>query len=374
MAPWTARQGAGKNTEEFDPYKTLEISFGVSDSEVRKAYRNLARRLHPDKNRKLRGAEALAVEQKFQKLQEAYNFLTSEDHANDRREYDTKRRGAAARAAHDAERTAGMDGRRKRMRTDLERREAEARAGRGGRRGKMTDPAEALRAAGKEMREKAAAEARRAETAAEDAREKAARAAVAKLERRQVRLKWRSSERLTEASIGSLLNFSDGRGSGGSVKSVEISGGARGNQALVTFAEESAVSPCVERFAGHDTIRAFYVGKRKREAEVEEIRKAFRQQKVVQDPVPDGGKPSLGNATDDESRWRREAERDKIIQQMEKEDGFLDGKECVDLDVGEEEMDGVRYPPPFVFNESGLTPRERLEKLERIVLPLFGLS
>eukprot|EP00588_Corethron_pennatum_P028533 CAMPEP_0194332602 /NCGR_PEP_ID=MMETSP0171-20130528/59676_1 /TAXON_ID=218684 /ORGANISM="Corethron pennatum, Strain L29A3" /LENGTH=188 /DNA_ID=CAMNT_0039094525 /DNA_START=70 /DNA_END=633 /DNA_ORIENTATION=+ len=188
MAPWTGRQGAGKNAEEFDPYKTLEISFGASDSEISKAYRHLARRLHPDRNRGLGVAEALAVAQKFQKVQEAKDFLTSEDHANERREYDTKRRGAAARAAHDAERTAGMDGRRKRMRTDLERREAEARAGRGGRRGTTTDPAEALRVAGREMREKAAAEARRAETAAEDAREKAARAAVAKLERRQVRL------------------------------------------------------------------------------------------------------------------------------------------------------------------------------------------
>jgi len=53
-----------------DYYKTLEVPKTASQSEVQKAYRKLARKLHPDVNPNDAGAK-----KKFQKLQEAYDVL-----------------------------------------------------------------------------------------------------------------------------------------------------------------------------------------------------------------------------------------------------------------------------------------------------------
>ena len=37
--------------KSFDPYGILQIQFGSSDQEIRKAYKNLAKIHHPDRNR-----------------------------------------------------------------------------------------------------------------------------------------------------------------------------------------------------------------------------------------------------------------------------------------------------------------------------------
>ena len=54
-----------------DFYKTLEVPKTASQSEIQKAYRKLARKLHPDVNPGDAGAK-----KKFQKLQEAYDVLS----------------------------------------------------------------------------------------------------------------------------------------------------------------------------------------------------------------------------------------------------------------------------------------------------------
>jgi molecular chaperone DnaJ len=64
-----------------DPYKTLGVEKKASDEEVKKAYRKLARKYHPDKN----PGDATA-EERFKEIQEAYSILSDPDK---RKRYDS---------------------------------------------------------------------------------------------------------------------------------------------------------------------------------------------------------------------------------------------------------------------------------------------
>jgi curved DNA-binding protein len=50
-----------------DYYKTLNISFGASDEEIKKSYKQLAKKYHPDSDG--------GSEEKFKEIQEAYEVL-----------------------------------------------------------------------------------------------------------------------------------------------------------------------------------------------------------------------------------------------------------------------------------------------------------
>lgn len=65
-----------------DPYTILGVSRGANDDEIKKAYRKLAQRLHPDKNPHSTGALV-----QFRDVQTAYDILTD---SRSRREYDTQ--------------------------------------------------------------------------------------------------------------------------------------------------------------------------------------------------------------------------------------------------------------------------------------------
>jgi len=72
-----------KDFLEKDYYKALGVSKGASADEIKKAYRKLARKYHPDANKGDAGAE-----ERFKEISEAYNVLSD---AKRRAEYDEAR-------------------------------------------------------------------------------------------------------------------------------------------------------------------------------------------------------------------------------------------------------------------------------------------
>lgn len=83
--------------ETRDLYKVLEVGKGASQEEIRRAYRRLARKHHPDANR-----EDPKAEERFKEIQQAYEVLSNPEK---RREYDEGPRayfGAGAPAGGNA--------------------------------------------------------------------------------------------------------------------------------------------------------------------------------------------------------------------------------------------------------------------------------
>ena len=52
-----------------DPYQVLGVSRGASDEEIKKAYRSLSRKYHPDAN--VNNPNKDAAEEKFKQVQQA---------------------------------------------------------------------------------------------------------------------------------------------------------------------------------------------------------------------------------------------------------------------------------------------------------------
>jgi DnaJ like chaperone protein len=59
-------------------YNILEIEKGASPQAIKKAYRKMAKKFHPDKVQHLGEVHQKGAEEKFRKVQEAYEQLQSE--------------------------------------------------------------------------------------------------------------------------------------------------------------------------------------------------------------------------------------------------------------------------------------------------------
>ena len=60
----------------MDPYQVLGVSRGASDEEIKKAYRSLSRRYHPDAN--VNNPNKDQAEEKFKQVQQAYDQIMKE--------------------------------------------------------------------------------------------------------------------------------------------------------------------------------------------------------------------------------------------------------------------------------------------------------
>nr|WP_090173914.1 J domain-containing protein [Eubacterium oxidoreducens] len=57
----------------FDPYRVLGVSQNASDDEIKKAYRKLSRKYHPDAN--VNNPNKVQAEEKFKEVQQAYDQI-----------------------------------------------------------------------------------------------------------------------------------------------------------------------------------------------------------------------------------------------------------------------------------------------------------
>lgn len=65
--------GIRKRSKKMDPYKVLGVSPGATDEEIKKAYRSLSRKYHPDAN--VNNPNKAQAEEKFKQVQMAYDQI-----------------------------------------------------------------------------------------------------------------------------------------------------------------------------------------------------------------------------------------------------------------------------------------------------------
>jgi DnaJ homolog subfamily C member 17 len=348
-----------------DPYSVLGLEFGVSDADISKAYRQLARTLHPDKlvAQDLTQTQLTQAAARFQDIQSARSFLLDADHAESRRKYDAQRASDQIRQAANKERDASMSERRKRMRDELKQREDQAtlnirrdknvKTQQHKHQSSATSKARSapvasgdLERQGQALREQYAAKAVATELRKQDE-------AALLLQERQIRLKWsRKKIKATgdsspsEDSIARMLSAKFGV-----VDAVQMIGD-KGNVALVTFHAESSCTKAVNALLTSDTWRATYVSKTKQQSSEE-------AGSLASQPSAQAAEHAQRNhETIDEWKARQAMEREALLRQMERNDE-------VDNPSATNDGRSPRRPFPPSFPEEYNAWALALEKLER---------
>mmetsp|Transcript_24693 Transcript_24693/g.51248 ORF Transcript_24693/g.51248 Transcript_24693/m.51248 type:complete len:388 (+) Transcript_24693:96-1259(+) len=374
-----------------DPYKALGVSSTASESDIKKAYRQLALKFHPDKQSgALTDLERIELDKKFHDIKDARSFLLDAEYAEARKKYDANLASERVRQAEEERKERAMSSRRKRMREELNLREQMANfATRKGGDGKESSAREdrfdvdRLRREGERLREEYSK--REAEVDAACAKQESVKHATQQLQRedRQVRLKWSRKKAIggthTKRSLTSIMEDFGG------VEDVEILG-SKGNSALVTFVSESSCKSCVDAYRRSDTMRATYVGRKKFDDNFNEDYPAVNERNRS-----DVSSHQILHENLEDRKLRQAAERERLMRTMELEEAGISPKN--DFSEKGVRMKTVNYrgvqkhensypsenklsfPPPFPpsLDDEALEPYERLEKYEKNLFDKYGI-
>lgn len=359
-----------------NPYTVLGLSFPCTSAQIKKAFRSLSLKLHPDKRASnLTDAQTQALDKQFIQVQEAKSFLLDVENANKRKKYDSELESLNMRKEDNERRKKEMSESRRNMMNDLERKEQELRAekarkqqfhqqpsyGRSNQTSK-NETMENLKKRGKRMREEYND---REATMQRQQRSTLNKKRKAELRHKQVRLKW-SRSKLGYQSKLDIINLLSPRF--GPIEDVELIG-SKGNAALVTFEQFSSCQPCVDAYADSKEMRAT----------LEEIDTGF------------GGDDNAAMFVDtqresmEERKLRQAAEREKILRQMEEDEDNtgVDPSSSSTKTAKGREKDPVRsshkvssFPPKLPPCDGGtlgakVSYLERLEEMETKILKTY---
>lgn len=353
---------------DMDPYLVLGIQAGSTDAEITKAYRKLALKLHPDKQRpNASQVEQETVAKRFQEIQQARTFLL--ENKGERQKLDNKRESERVRKQADAKREQTMSAKRKRMRDELKQKEAQAKQETREKTKRTKDQTnnkdyvDQLRRDGTKLREAyAEKEAERHDVLEEQLRLNKKKEKEA-LEHRQVRLKWDRKKISTSPSEDSIA--SSFQENFGKVEHVEFLG-SKGNQALVTFAHAKSCKPCVGFYLNSKEMRAKFVGSRKEREEQE----PYEMEGNEQTARSATSSSFRENETLEQRSLRQQGEREALLRQMEQEvqgGGGDDQNEAVKPKKRSVATKPLIVPLPS-DDDKNLSPLEKLEKFERSIL------
>lgn len=374
---------------ENDPYDVLGVAFGATDSEISKAYKKLALKLHPDKLVNLSPAQAQEAAKRFHNVKEARAFLLEAEHAEDRRRFDTKRESERLRREADAVREKTMSERRKQMRDQLKAKEAAASKQQQTKKTSSNkrktaddedndaDLVEQLRREGKRKRteyaERDAAEQHEKDLHDELKRRQVQKERQSALEQRQIRLKWDRKKLKPSPSEDSLAKLLSDKF--GAVEHVELLG-KKGNQALVTFANATSCQPCADFYSTSNEMRAKFVGKR-REDEEEREEQLEEQDRPAENRRQQQTSSTRSGESLQSRRLRQAEERERLLREMEDEEDTSGNntkaaEKAVKGKKSSKRMSGrvSKFPLPLPEQKEyqHLSPMEILEKFEEKLL------